>query len=55
VRETENKFDDMNNSMLSTAFGRSQEHIFKIAMLLEIGKPVNYSGLQALSVCGCLG
>jgi hypothetical protein len=40
VRETENKFDDMNNSMLSTAFGRSQEHIFKIAMLLEIGKPL---------------
>ncbi len=40
IRETGNKIDDMNNSMLNTAFGRSQEHILKIAMLLEIGKPL---------------
>ena len=35
----EEQADRANNDMLNTAIGRSETHILKIAMLLEIGKP----------------
>ncbi len=38
VYELENRAEELNNDLLNSAIGRSQAHILKIAMLLELGK-----------------
>lgn len=51
IESLENQIDSLDNGMLASASGRSQIHILKLAMLLELGKDPISTTITAESIC----